>query len=336
MEVAVADIQKAFIDYHDQIKLGTYDENQMLRDKRDLLINELKESLRDEKIPNTEKKLTFSKIDQGSYSMHTGVKPLDDDYDIDVGVIFDINTDDYDSKELKKLVRDKLDKQSNRDVSYNRPCVSVNYTAGYHVDIPVYAKNGGNIHIAWGKETSSEHVWYESDPEGLKQWVKDVSNDSEQRAQFRRCVRYLKRWKNNKFTSNGNTAPPSIGLTIQARTSFIFKKEDDLSCLVGMAKGIRDSFTSSFSIDDMKFYQVVDVALPVAPYKNVYYKMTKKQLDNFYRKIDELVEALEAAQVEESLSECSKILNKVFGDFPEISDAVKSNKQPYLPTGMSA
>ena len=140
MEVIVANIQQAFIDYHDQIKLGTYDENQTLREKRDLLINELKDSLRDEKIPNTEKKLTFSKIDQGSYSMHTGIKPLNDDYDIDVGVIFDINTDDYDSKALKKLVRDKLDKQHNRTVLYNRPCVSVNYAAGYHVDIPVYAK----------------------------------------------------------------------------------------------------------------------------------------------------------------------------------------------------
>lgn len=332
----MVDIQKAFIDYHDQIKLGTYDENQTLRDKRDLLINELKESLRDEKIPNTEKKLTFYKIDQGSYSMHTGVKPLDDDYDIDVGVIFEINTDDYDSKALKKLVRDKLDKQNNRDVSYNRPCVSVNYTAGYHVDIPIYANNGGDMHIAWGKEKSLEHVWYKSDPERLKKWVKDVSNDSEQRAQFRRCVRYLKRWKNKKFTSNGNVAPPSIGLTIQARNSFVFKKDDDLSCLVELAKGIRNSFTSSYCIDDMKNYRVVDVALPVAPYKNVYYKMTKKQLDNFYNKIDELIEALEAAQVEESLSECSKILNKVFGDFPEVSEPVKSKKQPYLPTGMSA
>ncbi|HIF9097708.1 TPA: cyclic GMP-AMP synthase DncV-like nucleotidyltransferase [Photobacterium damselae] len=332
----MTDIQSAFINYHEQIKLGTYDENQTLRDKRDLLIDALKESLRDEKIPNTEKKLTFSKIDQGSYSMHTGVKPLNDDYDIDVGVIFDINIADYDSKALKKLVRDKLKKQHNRNVSYNRPCVSINYAAGYHVDMPVYAKNGGNLHIAWGKETSTEHVWYESDPEGLKQWVKDVSNDSEHRAQFRRCVRYLKRWKNNKFTSNGNAAPPSIGLTIQARTSFVYNEGDDLSCLIGIVKGIRDSFTSLFSVDDMKFYKVVDVPLPVAPGKNVYYKMTKKQLDNYYQKVDELVEALEAAQGKESLSESCKILNKVFGDFPVINDAVKSNKQPYLPTGMSA
>ena len=77
-----------------------------------------------------------------------------------------------------------------------------------------------------GQRNVREHVWYESDPEGLKQWVKDVSNDGEQRAQFRRCVRYLKRWKNKNFTSNGNTAPPSIGLTIQAKTSFVYKKED--------------------------------------------------------------------------------------------------------------
>lgn len=332
----MAEIQKGFLEYHDQIKLGTYDENQTLRDKRDLLIDELKESLRDEMVPNTEKKLTFSKIDQGSYSMHTGVKPLDDDYDIDVGVIFDINTDEYDSKALKRLVRDKLDKQHNRNVLYNRPCVSVKYAAGYHVDLPVYANNGGNLHIAWGKETSSEHIWYESDPDGLKQWVNDVSDDSEQRAQFRRCVRYLKRWKNKNFTSNGNTAPPSIGLTIQARTSFVYKKNDDLSCLIDIAKSIRDSFTSSFSADDMKFYKVVNVSLPVAPGKNVYYKMTNKQLDNYYNKVDELVEALVAAQIEESISETSKILNKVFGDFPVISEAVKSNKPPYLPTGMSA
>jgi hypothetical protein len=332
----VANIQNALIDYHDQIKLGTYDENHRLREKRDLLINELKRSLRDEKVPNTENKLTFSKIDQGSYSMHTGVKPLHDDYDIDVGVIFDINIGDYNSKALKKLIRDKLDKQHNRNVSYNRPCVSVNYAAGYHVDLPIYAKNGGDLHIAWGKETSLEHVWYKSDPEGLKLWVKNVSNDTEQRAQFRRCVRYLKRWKNNKFISIGNTAPPSIGLTIQARKAFVYKKEDDLSCLIAITKNIRDSFTSSYCIDDKKNYRVVDVKLPVAPGKDVYYKMTKKQLNNYFNKIDELVEALEAAQAEESLSETSKILNKVFGDFPEIIDAVKSKNQPYLPTGMSA
>lgn len=332
----MADLQKAFLDYHDQIKLGTYDENQTLRDKRDLLIDELNDSLNDEKVPNTDRKLTFTKLDQGSYSMHTGVKPLDDDYDIDVGVVFDINIDEYDSKKLKTLVRDKLDKQYNRTVVYNRPCVSVTYTAGYHVDLPIYAKNGGDMHIAWGKATSSEHLWYESDPEGLKKWIKDVSSDSDQRKQFRRCVRFLKRWKNNKFTTNGNVAPPSIGLTIQARSSFYYQENDDLSCLISIAKGIRDSFKSELDFADLTFYKVAEVKLPVAPKKNVYYKMTNKQLNNFYNRVCDLVEALEAAQTEESISESCEILKKVFGDFPILSETVKSSTQPYLPTGMSA
>jgi len=332
----MADIQNEFKKYHDEIKLGSYEENEELRIKRDLLLNELMESLRDQKIPNTDKKLTFYKIDQGSYSMHTGVKPLDGDYDIDVGVVFQIDKDDYDSRALKKLVRDKLNKQYNRTVLYNRPCVTVKYASGYHVDLPIYAENGGDLHIAWGKESSSVHSWYESDPEGLKKWVKGVSSDSDQRAQYRRCVRYLKRWKSNTFESDSNSAPPSIGLTIQAKNAFSYKKDDDLSCLIEIAKGVQASFTTSFVPEDFSSYNVVDVKLPVAPQENVYYKMTNKQLDNFYKKVDELVEALEAAQSEDSLNECSRILNKVFGDFPIIDDVVKSKKQPYLPTGMNA
>jgi hypothetical protein len=332
----VADLQKAFKDYHDQIKLGIYKEEKELQDKRNLLLDTLTDHLKDEKIPDSDKKLTFTKLDQGSYAMRTGVKPLDGDYDIDVGIVFDIDVEEYNSKKLKQLVYDKLDKHHNRTVSYDRPCISIPYASGYHVDLPIYAKSGDSLYIAWGKKNSAEHMWYESDPVGLIKWVKDISDDSDQRIQFRRCVRYLKRWKNNNFTSVGNITPPSIGLTIQARNTFVYNSGDDLSCLINIAREIRDSFNSSFSIDDLKFYQVVDVPLPVAPYKNVYYKMTKKQLDHFYNKIVDLVEALEATQVEESFSESTKILNKVFGDFPVMSDVVKSDKQPYLPTGMSA
>ncbi|WP_234498043.1 cyclic GMP-AMP synthase DncV-like nucleotidyltransferase [Vibrio maritimus] len=101
----MAELQKQMVAYHDQIKLGTYEENADLREKRDLLINELKKSLAEEKVPNTDRKLTFSKLDQGSYAMHTCVKPQDGDYDIDVGVVFDITTDEYDSRELKRFCR---------------------------------------------------------------------------------------------------------------------------------------------------------------------------------------------------------------------------------------
>ena len=101
-------LQDEFIAFHNEIKLGTYEENQTLREKRDLLIDDLAKGLKDEKVPDTGKALTFSKFDQGSYAMYTGIIPPDNDYDIDVGVIFDIKNNEYDPVKLKKLIRGSL------------------------------------------------------------------------------------------------------------------------------------------------------------------------------------------------------------------------------------
>ena len=332
----MAELQKQMLAYHDEIKLGTYEENADLRNKRDLLINELKESLAEEKVPGTDRKLAFSKLDQGSYAMHTGVKPLDGDFDIDVGVIFDITADEYDSRQLKKLVRGKLNKKSKRTVVFNRPCITVEYQAGYHVDLPIYAQNNGDIHIAWGKEFSAEYSWYEADPVGLKTWINNVSANSDARAQFRRCVRYLKRWKDKHFSNNGNIAPPSIGLTIQARNAFTYKVDSDLDCLIAIASSIKNSFSSELDIDTMSFKKTVAVNLPVKPYKNVYYKMTLAQLDNYYNKVDALLEALKSARDNDSAHEASKVLQRVFGDFPLIEDSRAIKQAPYVTTGHNA
>lgn len=50
----MADLQKQFLGFHDAIKLGTYEENSSLREKRDLIIKQLKDRLKD-KNPKTQK-----------------------------------------------------------------------------------------------------------------------------------------------------------------------------------------------------------------------------------------------------------------------------------------
>lgn len=331
-------LQSEFIKFHNNIKLGTYDENKTLREKRDTLIDDLRNSLKDEKVPGTDKPLTFSKIDQGSYAMNTGVKPQNDDYDIDVGIIFDITNDEYDSNKLKTLVRDKLNKKYNRTVEFNRPCITVKYTSGYHVDLPVYSKNNDDLHIAWGKECSTKNrCWYKAEPKELNQWVFDVSSSSEQREQFRRCVKALKKWKSKHFSSNGNTAPPSIGITIQARNAFVYSADSDLEALITIARAIKNSFVQTWDSDSESLKYTTAVHLPVAPYKDVYYKMTLKQLDNYYYKADALLESLEAAMEESSDHETSKILRKVFGeDFPLAEDSKATKTAPYVVTGNNA
>jgi hypothetical protein len=332
----VAKLQSEFNKFHETIKLKQYEENEDLREKRDLLLDELKDKIKDEKVPGTDKKLTFRSINQGSYAMNTGIKPQNDDYDIDVGVIFDVTNDEYKSSDLKKLVRDKLNKW-NRTVNYNRPCITVEYLSeDYHVDLAVYSENNDDIHIAWGKESSSEKIWYKSEPEKLTKWVAKVSSDADESAQFRRCVRYLKKWKEKHFTSNGNGAPPSIGLTIQARNAYR-KNSSDIDTLMTMVNYIKDSFTNVYDEDTYKYIKSIVVCLPVEPFKNVYYKMSLIQQNNFYEKIDALQEVLVSAAQEESEHKASKLLRKAFGDeFPFVEDIKESKKKPYVTTGNSA
>ncbi len=337
----MAKLQKEFGKFHQEIKLKKFEENKDLREKRDLLFKNLRDGLKDEKIPGTTKKLTFREINQGSYAMNTGIKPQNEDYDIDIGAVFNITNDEYNSAELKKLVRDKLNK-GNRTVVYNRPCLTVEYkTEDYHVDLAVYSENNDDIHIAWGKEFSSEKIWYKSEPEELTSWVSDVSTISDESSQFRHCVRYLKKWKENNFSASGNNAPPSIGLTIQARKAFsdnyAYSENNDLTALINVVTYIKDAFQSQYDSDAEEWKIYISVSLPVEPYKNVYYKMTLIQQDNFFNKISDLLELLEDVDAEESDYEASKLLQKIFGtDFPLADDIRASEKAPYVTTGQNA
>ena len=330
-------LQKEFRVFHDEIRLGTYDEDENLRKKRDTLIKELRIELQDEKIPDTDKALTFTKLDQGSYAMRTGIKPINDDYDIDVGFVFDITNDEYSSRELKILVFDALNKRHNRTVVYKKPCITVEYADGYHVDLAIYSDNYDDYHIAWGKRNAAEQKWYESDPKGLKTWVAGVSNVAEQSKQFRCCVRYLKKWKEKHFIKLGNNAPVSIGLTIQAKEHFIFNKDNDLSSLINIVSKIKSDFGNEVDLEDFSFKKCISYELPKKPKKNVYYKMTLKQQNSFYEKLEALEEALESARDEESDHAASVILRKVFGDdFPLVDDVKLSDIKPVVGTGFNA
>ena len=331
-------LQKEFIDFHDEVKLGTYDENQTLRDKRDLLIDELKTGLEDEKIPNTDKALTFTTFGQGSYAMHTGITPPDSDYDIDVGIAFDIQKGDYPPLKLKKMIRDKLTREK-RTVLIRRPCITIKYAAGYHVDLAVYADNSDDYHIAWGKEFSADPIWEKSEPKKLIDWVKEISTDAKERLQYRRCVRYLKAWKEKHFSGNGNAMPPSIGLTIQAGKWFSYRGDSDLDALISILSHIHNDFTDEYHEDSDSWKKSIKAYLPVEPFNDVYDQMTLTQTDSFYEKIDALLEALETALDEDDAHEASKILRSVFGDkftLVEKEEARTSNKKPCVTTGKNA
>lgn len=326
----MVNLQKEFLDFHSEIKLD--DENQILRDKRDILLNKLKNNI-------SEDAATYTTFNQGSYAMGTGVKPEDDDYDIDVGIRFDIDHEDYEDPIVpKKWVRDALDGHT-KSVKIRRSCVTITYQnaeeAIYHVDFAVYANNNsdGNMYVAKGKEFSEAEnkYWELSDPLGLIDEMNSKFTDAEDRKQFKRIIRYMKKWKMHNTNFSGNGVPTGIALTILAYKKFSVSKEydfysskyvyDDFSALRTFVSSIQNSFSMKYSSDLEGFYHYIKAYLPVEPGNNLFEKMTENQMETLYEEISSMLEKLDNAALKTKKSEACEALVDLFGkEFPVTVD----------------
>ncbi|WP_339284017.1 nucleotidyltransferase [Oceanobacillus sp. FSL K6-3682] len=315
---------KQFNKFHDNIRL--LEENEVLKEKRDIIINTIKNNLPKE----TSKSFTI--FTQGSYAMHTGIKPLDNDYDIDVGLYFDISKEDIKPVQAKQWILNAVEGHT-KDVKMKNPCITVAYAAGYHVDITVYAAENadGKVYLAKGKPTSNgeDKCWEESNPKDLIKEIRDHLSDSEDRKQFRRIIRYLKRWKDEKLIK-GNGRPTGIALTSCAYNWFAVEKDvdpfsgdrtyKDLDALIALIRQMINGFSSEVERDEngeLNTFYRLKVELPVEPYSDLFEKMSNKQMNTFKQKLERLLESLEEARSKEDPTDAAEILQKQFGkDFP--------------------
>lgn len=340
-------LQQYFNEFNKNIKMD-YDERAELAEKRDILLNKLR---------NAEDLPSFEEFNFGSYSMYTGVEPIDKDYDIDVGLRFNVNKNDYKPVELKKKVYDVLKNHTEYGAEIKRPCVTVKYKKdgelAYHVDLAIYSyedkdNTNSQLYLAWGKENSNEEYkyWEEADPVELKNKIMNKFEDKEQRNQYRRIIRYMKRWKNLKFSSDGNSEPPGIGITLLAYEKFEPQKWDeleakyifdDLEALIHFVGKVKDMFTIASTNDNGEIQYKIEYNLPVKPYTNVFGKMTINQMTEFRNEIVKLLEDLEKVKKESDIVEQCKKLSKIFGhDFPVPSKEEESKKQKNFVPSSSA
>lgn len=329
------DFQTQFRGFHENIKLD--DEAKVLTEKRERVLSRLREGLRKLFEERGKAAPTFRHFNQGSYAMSTGVKPLNGDYDIDVGLRFDISKEDYsDPVEVKRWVYEVLKNHTSK-VDVRRPCVRVYYMENgepaYHVDLAIYAakSSDGKLYLARGKLNSSpeNRVWEESDPLRFIELVRERFQ-GEERDQFRRVIRYLKRWRDVKFPPEGNAAPIGIGFTVAAylwfQPQFVTvdhfsnkRRPDDLGALLGFVGAMLWRFSSKYH--EGEWAERLQAHLPVAPGNDVFEKMTNRQMAQFKEKLEALRDALERAKNEESLFKACEILREQFGnEFPLPSD----------------
>ncbi len=327
-------IQKQFEAFHEEIKLGRFDENQILREKRDIIQGKLSSELSRVFKKYGEKCPAFFFLDQGSYEIGTGIKPLDCDYDIDQGLYFMVSTSDYpDPVVLKRRVHEALEGHT-QEVRIRQSCVTVFYQQEgepiYHVDIAVYSDGEKNAdsadRLAKGKEHSTEEYrfWEVSDPQGLSDKILARFDKGTGRDQFRRIVRYLKRWKDENFSKDGNAAPRGIGLTIitydylQATYSDDFDHHaDDLEALRTLVRATLNRFWYKWDEAEQKSVRRLVVTLPVEPGNDLFERMTNCQMEDFEQRLKDLLEALDAAAVEVDPVDACERLQRVFGEaFP--------------------
>jgi len=314
-------LQTEFNKFHQEIKLNDIDDNQVLRDKRDMLLKELS------KWGKANDKPEFVSINQGSYSFGTGIQPLEgEDYDIDIGIIYNLDVKDYDPVEVKKWVKEALSGY-NRTIDIKFPCVRVQYEKTgeptYHVDFAIYGneyKMLGALKylcLARGKEFSTDEYkyWEEAEPKKLKEILNDKFTNKEDRYQFKRCIRYLKRWKDKNFTKNGNARPNGIAMTACGYHWFIPKTEewngekgiDDLTALINLVDYI---ISNNYGLD---------ITLPVLPGNELFevLRANKAHEEDYIRKMKKLSKTLEEAKEEVDPHIAAKKLQKIFGeDFP--------------------
>lgn len=328
----MADAQTQFQAFHRTILLDA-DSNELLREKRATLLKELKANIDDE-APSYE---TFH---QGSYALSTGVNPVDGDPDMDIGIIFDCRPEDYeDPLKLKRYVKNALERH-NRTVKIRKPCVTVQYLKDgkpeLHIDMAVYCRNSrGQSQLGRGRDTdpanSEYRFWEPSEAQELNKLIIEKF-EGDDREQWRRVVRALKRWRDLKI---GHKNIPSIGLTVAAWKWFkpVYQATD------GKARdliAIRDLVNTMLS---HWFCGRLTLQLPVAPYCDLFERVTDAQMDDFHEKLTALRDALNEADQQPDTHEACKILARKFGqDFPipPKDSTTKKTEDAFQSTGRSA
>ena len=285
-------LQSQFIKFHETIKLDD-DDKKVLIDKR----KEVEEAI-NKGVSGFGK----SFFNQGSYSTYTGILPIDEgDYDLDRGLKIDVDRQSNSPKEVKKLIFDALASEfGEKSVKVKNPCVTVSFPEdNVHIDIAVYCTENDNYFLARGKLNSTDEniKWEEADPIELTKEINNAMENSEDRNQFRRVIRYLKRWKDLKFKNQDNR-PTGIGISVFAINNFSVTKKvdylsgkttyDDISALRNLINTMINSFSDRYDVERKLFYPRLEVILPVKPYTDVYERVSNIQMEAFKNKLEKL------------------------------------------------
>lgn len=312
----MANLQRHFELFHNNIKVAGVP----LAEKRDIILEVIRKYLREKGLPG------FELINQGSYIYGVGILPLgDNEYDIDVGLSFNIKKADYpDARVVRKWVLDAVKGHTNK-VRDRGPCIRVHYAAGFHVDLVIYARYNSSDQfedLYLGKNDGS---WAKSEPKKLKEYInaaieKFGSTKVDGGAtQIQRVTRYQKRWNDIRFPDDSSDKPTGIALLLlsieklKPTLSANSNESDDLAAMINFC----DQVTF--------FFSRIVVKKPTPEYEDVFGKISDAEMQKLKDAYSEMRKILYAAQINSNVFAAAESLQQIFGDdFPAEEEIKKS------------
>lgn len=318
----MAELQPWFLTFDRAISLDARDCTRLRNQKR-LLLRNLKEAMYEKYWPMP----PFRVFTQGSFKLGTAVKPLiEDDIDIDLGIIFDMPIAAANPEQAKQWVKNALERPG-RTVEMHRSCVRVQYRRGnentHHVDLAIYGYGSlgddRDLYIAKGYPGSDAYLklWEPADPFQLQELFKTLFPCATDRAQFRRVIKYLKRWKDYNFRTGTFGKPTGIALTACAHSFFEPYRRSVRHPQFGDRVQYHDGHALAqvvLKIVDHFKRKRCKIQLPVEPYNDLFEKMTLNQMQAFKIELKRLYDAIISAMIDKRPGDAWLTLREVFGD----------------------
>lgn len=322
----MANIQKYFEEFHNRIRVD-YEMSATLREKRDIIIKRLQKHLLENERPD------FREILQGSYKMKTGSKPIADlEYDIDVGLRFSFSEDENDAETVHQWVFEAVAGHTEK-VEDRGPCIRVTYKDGYHVDLVSYANWEDDFGNEQFRLAHKDSGWRPASPLELIDYVKSkrepfkgTEDNLSKNDQFRRVVRYQRRWIDEEILIESTAKPTGLAFILLSierlqPTRTWTGTPDDLLALENLA------ISAANQVGRIVAYK------PTPEYEEMFSRLTDDEMTSLKMRYKVMSEALQAARETTDPVEACEILQKIFGsDFPvpEPEDTAKKTSSPAI------
>ncbi len=306
----VMETQRSFLRFHETIKSADFRDNPLLRRRKRRLVHLLGSVL-----PQP-----FDVLEMGAFAMGTGTPTPGGASNIDLGLVFEGSPLRRNVHVYEALVSEALGAES-LAYSWRESCVRIvdEPRTASAVDLRIYLKDErGALHLAVGKRgaASGRRRWRREDPTGFLAHVRRRFR-GEEGLQFRRTIRYLKRWRDRNFSRDALSAPRGIVLTLAALHGFTPSRSwasigsgprtlDDLGALIHIVQWLENQTSNG---------RRLVLEMPVHPYDDVCIKLSEAWMTEFSAKLKTLHQHLNEARAHETLSP----LREVFGhDFPKV------------------